>query len=225
MDPDADHPSLANSIGGGSTPPPALARSSHNALPSGSLASSAPYRLSMHTASSHLSRLSGSIHNNPPSQRSPSTNNIVLHISLAAGSATFGYIYVAETELRHKAAITAYFESAGREVTSIPCPDFETYIADNNLMYRDILFITDLPRYVIPAGIRILKAHRYNDSPHYDWLPAPPDLASFNPLSLPMGTSTSSSQQSWSLLTHQSSPASGHRPDPDALAGRVQRRQ
>ncbi len=84
-------------------------------------------------------------------------------------------------------------------------------------MYCDILFITDLPRYVIPAGIRILEAHRYNNSPHYDWLPVPPNLASFNPLSLPTGTSTSSSQQSWSLLTHQSSLASGHRPDPDGI--------
>jgi hypothetical protein len=127
------------------------------------------------TLSSCRSHLSDSLHNNPPSQRSPSTTNIMLRISPAASSATFGYIYLAEAELRHQDAITAYFDSAGRLVTVLPCPDFDSFLADTSLIYRDVLFLTDLPRYVIPAGIRILKANSYIASPHLAWLPPPPD--------------------------------------------------
>ena len=109
-------------------------------------------------ASAHSHRSIGSSdirdslqNNNPPSLRSPSSNSIILRISPAAGSATFGYVYMAETEIRHRDAIIAYFDSAGREVAVLPCPDFESFIAANSLMYRDVMFISDLPRYVIPA--------------------------------------------------------------------------
>ncbi len=78
------------------------------------------------------------------------------------------------------------------------------------------MFITNLPRYVIPAGIRILEANWYNNSPHYDWLPAPPDLSSFNPSSRSAGTSQASSQCSCSLLSHQDSYV-GYRPDPEGI--------
>ena len=158
------------------------------------------------TSSSGRSHLSDSLRNNPPSQQSPSTTNIMLCISPAAGSATFGYIYLAEAELRHQDAITAYFDSAGQEVTVLPCPDFDSFIADNSLMYRDVLFITDLPRYVIPAGIRILKANSYIASPHLAWLPAPPNILSFQPSSSSTGTSLPSpSQHSRSLLSRHDS--------------------
>jgi hypothetical protein len=39
--------------------------------------------------------------------------------------------------------------------------------------------LTDLARHVIPAGIRILQANYYGDSPNLDWMPAPPDTSSF----------------------------------------------
>ena len=63
----------------------------------------------------------------------------MLCISPAAGSATFGYIYLSDTKWRHEAAITANFDSAGRKVAVIPCPDFEQFITDNNLLYRNLL--------------------------------------------------------------------------------------
>jgi len=85
----------------------------------------------------------------------------MLRISPAAGSATFGYIYLAEAELRHQDAITAYFDSTGRSVTVLPCPDFDSFLANTSLIYRDVLFLTNLPRYVILAGIRILEANSY----------------------------------------------------------------
>ena len=142
----------------------------------------------------------------------------MLRISPAAGSATFSYIYLAKAKLRHQDAITAYFDSAGQEVTVLPCPDFDSFIADNSLMYRDVLFITDLPRYVIPAGIRILKANSYIASPHLAWLPAPPNILSFQPSSSSTGTSLPSpSQHSRSLLSRHDSSV-GRRPDPDGIA-------
>jgi hypothetical protein len=170
------------------------------------------------SASSRQSHLSDSLRNNPPSQRSPSTNNIMLRISLAAGSATLGYIYLAETELHHEDTITAYFDSAGREVNVFPCPDFEIFIADNSLMYCDVMFITDLPWCIIPAGIRILEVNNYNASPQYNWLPEPPDLSSFQPSSHSTGTSKASSQHSHShsLLSRQDSYV-GLCPDPEGI--------
>ena len=60
-----------------------------------------------------------------------------------------GYIYLSGTKRCHEEAITAYFDSAGREVAVLPCPDFEQFITDNYLLYRDLLFVSDLPRYII----------------------------------------------------------------------------
>jgi len=142
----------------------------------------------------------------------------MLRISPAVGSATFGYIYLADAELRQQDAITAYFESAGRSVTALPCPDFDSFLADTSLIYRDVLFLSDLPRYVIPAGIRILEANSYIASPHLAWLPPPPDLSSFQPSSRSTGTSRSSpSQHSRSLLSRHDSSV-GRRPDPDGIS-------
>ena len=117
-------------------------------------------------SSSGCSHLSNSLRNNPPSQHSPSTTNIILHISLAAGSTTFGYIYLAEAKLHHQDAITAYFNSAGWSVTVLPCPDFDSFLAYTSLIYHDMLFLINLPRYVILEGIRILEANSYIASPH-----------------------------------------------------------
>jgi hypothetical protein len=170
------------------------------------------------SASSRQSHLSNSLRNNPPFQRSHSTNNIMLRISPAASSATFGYIYLTETELHNEDAITAYFDSAGWAVNVFPCPDFKIFIAKNVLMYCNVMFITDLPRCIIPAGIQILKANNYNASPQYNWLPEPPNLLSFQPSSRSTGTSKASSQRSHShsLLSHQDSYV-GLRPDPEGI--------
>ena len=84
----------------------------------------------------------------------------MLRVSPSAGSATFGYIYLTDAERCHKDTLTAYFDSAGREVTVLPCPDFECFVVDNTIPFRDILLVSDLPRYIIPAGIRILTSHQ-----------------------------------------------------------------
>ena len=141
----------------------------------------------------------------------------MLHISPAAGSATFGYIYLAEAELHHQDGITAYFYSTGWEVAVFPCPNVESFITDTSLMYPDVLFIIDLPQYIIPVGIQILKGNSYIASSHFNWLPDLPDQSSFQPSSCSKGTSQNSPlQHSRSLLSHQDSFV-GRRPDPDGI--------
>jgi hypothetical protein len=95
------------------------------------------------------------------------------------GSATFEYIYLATHKHPRKEAITAYFDSAGHEVCIIPCPDFETFVVNNHLSNQDVVYVTDLSRHVIPAGIHIIEANRHNDTPNLDWMPPPPDSLSF----------------------------------------------
>jgi hypothetical protein len=58
------------------------------------------------------------------SQQLPSSSDIILRISPAAGSDIFGYILIAENERHQKNAISAYFKNAGRKVTFLPCPNF-----------------------------------------------------------------------------------------------------
>jgi hypothetical protein len=133
-----------------------------------------PPDMASHAGSSHShhsssrSSLSTSPHNYPPSQRSLPTNNIIIGISPASGSATFGYIYLAETTLHHQDAISAYFDSMGREISVIPCPNFDTFITNLKLMYPDVMFVSDLLWYIIPAGNWILQANQYGDSPNHN---------------------------------------------------------
>jgi hypothetical protein len=110
----------------------------------------------------------------------PPSSDIVLRISPAAGSATFGYILIAVNERSQEDAIVAYFESAGREVAVLPCPNFDTFLIDHSLQERNISLIIDLPCKIIPAGIHILQVNQYSASPNQDWLLAPPDLSSFH---------------------------------------------
>jgi hypothetical protein len=67
------------------------------------------------------------------SQQLPPAADIVLRISPAAGSATFGYILIAENKRHQQDAITAYFGSAGREVTVLPCPYFANFLTEHSL--------------------------------------------------------------------------------------------
>jgi hypothetical protein len=148
------------------------------------------------------------------SHQMPPSSDIVLRISPAAGSAIFGYILIAENERHQEKAIFAYFENAGREVTILPCPNFAKFLVDHSLQERNVSLIIDLPRYIIPANIFILQASKYSTLPNKEWLPAPPDLSSFNALS--QHSSNRSSLSSRALL----SPHDAHgnqRPDPDGV--------
>jgi hypothetical protein len=153
-----------------------------------------------------------------PPQRPQADNHVMLCVSPSAGLATFGYVYLADAERRHEDALTAYFDSAGREVTVLPCPNFERFVVvDYNIPLCDVLFVSDLPRYIILVGIRILASQQYANSPRFDWLPDPPSLSSFGPSSRSTDTPhASSSQRSPSLLSRHT-PTTRSRPDPDGV--------
>ena len=57
----------------------------------------------------------------------------MLRVSPSAGLATFGYVYLADAERRHEDALTVYLDSAGQEITVLPCPDFERFVVDYNI--------------------------------------------------------------------------------------------
>ena len=166
---------------------------------------------------------SASLHSLPGTARPPSRNSsqqlppstdIVLRISPASGSATFGFILVSENERHLQDAIAAYFDSAGRDITVLPCPNFSTFLIEHSLQERNVSLVSDLPRYIIPAGTRILQANQFDASPVQDWLPAPPDLSSFNAAS----RSSSTRFSSRSLLTRRDAHSS-RRPDPEGDDG------
>ncbi len=93
MDPDADpNVPLPDDHGGnvGAPPPPAGGRPAPGSA-----------EASIHS----LRGTRDSVQYNPPSLRFPSPTNIMLRISPASGSATFGYVYVADSEIRHQDAI------------------------------------------------------------------------------------------------------------------------
>jgi hypothetical protein len=114
------------------------------------------------------------------------TTSVVLRISPATGSARFSYIYIKTNKLHRKDAIMAYFDSVGRMVTLLPCPDFNSFMMEHSLANRGISFIGDLPWYIIPAGNRILEAARYNELANHDWLPAPLNLSSIGTNASPL---------------------------------------
>jgi hypothetical protein len=148
------------------------------------------------------------------SQQLPPSSDIVLRISPAAGAAIFGYILILENERHQEKAISAYFENAGREVTILPCPNFAKFLVDHSLQERNVSLIIDLPRYIIPAGIFILQANKYSALHNQEWLPAPPDLSSFNALS--QHSSHRSSLSSRGLLLRRNAHGN-QRPDPDGV--------
>jgi hypothetical protein len=144
----------------------------------------------------------------------PPSFDIVLRISPTAGSAIFGYILIAKNKGHKEKAISAYFKNAGHEVTILPCPNFTKFLVDHSLQERNVFLITDLPHYIIPTGIFILQANEYSASPNKEWLPAPPDLSSFNALS--QHSSHRSSLSLRALLSCRNAHSNQH-PDPDGV--------
>ena len=146
------------------------------------------------------------------SHQLPLSSDIILRISPAAGSTIFGYILIAENKRHQEKAISAYFENTGHEVTILPCPNFAKFLVDHSLQERNVSLIINLPRYIIPAGIFILQANKYSALHNQEWLPAPPDLSSFNALS--QHSSHRSSLSLHALLSRRD--AHGNQPpDPD----------
>ena len=114
------------------------------------------------------------------SRNNNSPTPVILCISSAQVGKQTGYIHLASTELAEEDAIRAYFDSAGREVTTLPCPNFEGFLLANSLRTRNVSFLVDLPAYILRMGRQILANNAYsNDArPDLSWLPRAPSLAS-----------------------------------------------
>ncbi len=100
------------------------------------------------------------------------------------------------------------------------CPDFKSFMTDNNPSNRDRVFVTNLQFHVVLAGICSFQANRYEDSPYLDWIPIPPNTSSFGSSQV-----SQSSQQSRALSqtllslpsTSTQAGSAGCWPDPDGV--------
>ena len=117
------------------------------------------------------------------SRNNTSPTPVILCISSAQVGEQTGYIHLASSELAEENAIRAYFDSAGREVTTLPCPDFEGFLLANSLRTRNVSFLMDLPAYILRMGRQILADNAYSDDarPDLSWLPRAPSSASTPP--------------------------------------------
>jgi hypothetical protein len=120
---------------------------------------------------------------NHPSTGSDRTapSPVILCISPAQDGGSFGFIHLSSREIINQAAIIAYFDSAGREVVVLPCPDFEGFLVANLLLTRNISFICDHPDYILTLGRQILEDNAFSNSngcPDLSWQPQSPSVTS-----------------------------------------------
>jgi hypothetical protein len=151
------------------------------------------------------------------SSHMPSSLSVILRISPAQDGGQFGFIYLSSRERNSEDAIGAYFDGAGREVTTLPCPDFERFLLTNSLCTRNVSFITNLLDYILCMGRRILEDNAYSSDgiPDLSWLPHSPSETS--PSLLSRGPKRSAScPPNVTMRAHNTSrPPS--RPNPDGL--------
>ena len=105
---------------------------------------------------------------------------MILRVSPAHDGEQFQYIHLTPGEREHQETIRAYFDSEGREVITLPCPDFEEFLLANSLRSHNVSFLCDLPEYILLLGHRILKDTAYTSDgrPDLSWLPHSPSATS-----------------------------------------------
>ena len=144
---------------------------------------------------------------------------LILHISPARDGEHLGHIYLATGELVHQAAIQAYFDSAGREVMTLPCPDFEGFLTSNSLRTRNVSLLCDLPEYILRLGRRILEDNVSSSEgvPDLSWLPNSP--SGTLPALLSAGPTSSARRPANVTTRSRFLPPSqmSYRPDPDGI--------
>ena len=82
---------------------------------------------------------------------------VILRISPTLKGEQFGYIHLTPGERTHQETIQAHFDSACREVITLPCPNFEEFLLANSFRTCNVSFLCDLPEYILRLGRRILK--------------------------------------------------------------------
>jgi len=150
------------------------------------------------------------------SSHTPSSSSLILCISPSQYSGQFGLIYLSSGERNNEEALHAYFDGAGREVTTLPCPDFEGFLLANSLRTCNVSFMSDMSEYILRLGCRNLEDKEYSSDgiPDLSWLPRSPSETS--PSLLSRGPTRSASRPP--NVTTQAPPSRPpSRSDPDGL--------
>ena len=144
---------------------------------------------------------------------------MILPVSPAQDSEQFRYIHLTPGEREHQETIRAHFDSAGREVITLPCPNFEEFILANFLRTCYVSFLCNLPEYILRLGHWILKDTAYSSDGHPDllWLPRSPSATL--PSLLSRGHNRSASPPA-NVMTRACPPQPSRtpfQPDPDRI--------
>ncbi len=143
-------------------------------------------RASSHPLLSQVARLVNASQGGSSSfcQTFPRDFLVMLCISPQLAGGFVGYILLKPSKRIHQDAFLAYFDSAGRVVHVLPCPNFDNFLQSNFLCPCDISFLSNLPNlaYLLSMGPCILRDNDYSqDAPlNLTWLPTVPS----NPLVL-----------------------------------------
>jgi hypothetical protein len=105
---------------------------------------------------------------------------VMLCISPSEEGGACGFIYLSSREISDQAAIIAYFNNAGRDVSVLPCQGFNEFLASNHLRVPQVSFVTDLPNYIIPMGRPVIEENYPSKevAPNLSWLPSSPSISS-----------------------------------------------
>ncbi len=105
---------------------------------------------------------------------------VMLCISPSEEGGACGFIYLSSQEISDQAAIIAYFDNAGREVSVLPCQDFDEFLASNHLQVHQVSFVTNLTNYITPMGRCIIEENDPSKevAPNLSWLPSSPSISS-----------------------------------------------
>ena len=92
-----------------------------------------------------------------------SLSPVILRVSPAHNGEQSGYIHLTPGERVHQETMQAYFVNAGREVITLPCPDFDGFLLAQSLRTCNVSFLCDLPEYILHLGRRILEDTAYSN--------------------------------------------------------------
>ncbi len=150
--------------------PPPINNNQSN-ISSGSLRSQAP-----HPA---CDCPSAGLHGRTIPTQPPFQPPVMLCISPSEEGGACRFIYLSSREISDQAAIIAYFNNTGREVSGLPCQDFNEFLASNHLRVHQVSFVTDLTNYIIPVGRCIIEENNPSKEValNLSWLPSPPSIS------------------------------------------------
>jgi hypothetical protein len=111
--------------------------------------------------------------------------SVILWISPSQEGGRSGFIYLSADKIGDQAALIPYFDNASRDVSVLPCPNFDDFLISNSLCTCQVSFITDLPAYILTLGRQIIEESAFSEEadPDLSWLPHSPLVTSASLLS------------------------------------------